>query len=228
MQALRRTSRGWTAAVDRLESTMKKYLRFAAFTAGTTLAGTWIAVAQEAPAPAGDASSQPHTLADDGLARFASAEPGETRRWTDVFALNHEAVPRPGLIAAGIAFGIQSAAAASAPVDEGPPPAQAPAPAVTHTVAAGEGLSGIAQSMLGASARWVEILRPESGRSGCAGRPACRPRAGHPDGTGGCPGRTPGQPDDRPVGLLSSAHFVLAGHALFRGRRRDAGCHPGV
>ncbi|MDQ2825669.1 MAG: transglycosylase family protein [Actinomycetota bacterium] len=140
---------------------MKKSLCFAAFTAGTMLAGTGLAFAQEAPPPADRAPVLPHTVvAGESLSTISLAELGTTDRWAEIFALNRAALASPEVIAVGQVLDVPAppvAAPPVVPVQEASPPSDQP-PVHTHTVAAGESLSKISQSELGTSDRWVEIF----------------------------------------------------------------------
>lgn len=140
---------------------MKKSLCFAAFTAGTMLAGNGVAFAQEAPPPADQAPVLPHTVvAGESLSTISLAELGTTDRWAEIFALNRATLASPEVIEIGQVLGIPAApvaAPAAVPVQEASPPSDQP-PVHPHTVAAGESLSTISQSELGTSDRWVEIF----------------------------------------------------------------------
>lgn len=142
---------------------MKKSLCFAAVTAGAMLAGTGVAAGQEAPPSAGRSPVSRHTVAaGESLSKISLAELGTTDRWGEIFALNRDTLVRPELIRAGQVLEIPAPALATAPVQEAPPPAAPPA-ARPHTVTAGESLSKISQSELGASERWVEIFAVNRG-----------------------------------------------------------------
>lgn len=140
---------------------MKKSLCFAAFTAGTMLAGTGIASAQEAPPPVDRYPVHPHSVvAGESLSKIALAELGTTDRWGEIFALNRDTLASPEVIEAGQVLDIPSAAPAApavAPTQESTAAAEQP-PAHPYTVAAGESLSKISQAELGTSERWVEIF----------------------------------------------------------------------
>lgn len=140
---------------------MKKSLCFAAFTAGAMLTGTGVALAQEAPPPSDQAPALPHTVvAGESLSTISLAELGTTERWTDIFALNRATLANPEVIEVGQVLSIPSAPVAAPPVvsvHDASPPSDPPS-ARPHTVAAGESLSGISQSELGTSDRWVEIF----------------------------------------------------------------------
>ena len=89
---------------------MKKSLCFAAFTAGTMLAGTGIASAQEAPSPSDRAPVHPHTVAaGESLSKISLAELGSTDRWLEIFALNRSTIASPDLLNVGQVLGIPSA-----------------------------------------------------------------------------------------------------------------------
>jgi LysM repeat protein len=140
---------------------MKKSLCFAALTAGTVLAGTGIASAQDAQPRADQAPVRSHTVATgESLSTISQAELGTPDRWADIFALNRDAVASPEVIAVGQVLAIPPApvaAPAVAPVQDAPPAADQP-PVHPHTVAAGESLSKISQAELGTPDRWVEIF----------------------------------------------------------------------
>lgn len=128
---------------------MKKSLCFAAVTAGTMLAGTGVASAQEGRPSTGPSPVSPHTVrAGETLSEISLAELGTTDRWGEIFALNRDTVARPELIEVGQVLDIP--APAVVPVQE--------AAAPPHTVTAGESLSMISQSELGTPERWVEIF----------------------------------------------------------------------
>jgi LysM repeat protein len=130
---------------------MKKCLCFAAVTAGTMLAGTGVAAGQEAPASTGRSPVSSHTVtAGESLSTISLVELGTTDRWEEIFALNSATVARPELIEVGQILDVPGNAVAV--------PAVAPPAAPAHTVTAGESLSQISQSELGASERWVEIF----------------------------------------------------------------------
>ena len=128
---------------------MKKSLCFAAVTAGTMLAGTGVAAAQEAAPPTGGSAVSRHTVVPgDSLSGIALAKLGATDRWGEIFALNGTTVARPELLEVGQVLDIPGVAVAI------PAPPAAPA----HTVTAGESLSTISRAELGAPGRWVEIF----------------------------------------------------------------------
>lgn len=128
---------------------MKKSLCFAAVTAGTMLAGTGVASAQEARPTTNRSPAGPHTVrAGETLSKISLAELGTTDRWGEIFALNRSTVARPELIEVGQVLDIPAPAVA--------PDQEAAAP--PHTVTAGESLSAISQAELGTSERWVEIF----------------------------------------------------------------------
>jgi len=139
---------------------MKKSLCFAAFTAGTMLAGTGVASAQEAPPPADRSPVHPHTVAaGETLSRISQAELGTSDRWVEIFALNRGTLASPEVIRAGQVLTVPSRpeiVPAVAPVPDASPSDQPPAH--PHTVTAGESLSKISQAELGTSDRWVEIF----------------------------------------------------------------------
>ena len=136
---------------------MKKCLCFAAVTAGTMLAGTGVASAQEAPPPAGRSPVRPHTVAaGESLSKISLAELGTTDRWGEIFALNRKTLATPDVIEVGQVLDVPSATAVAS-VQAVSPPSDQP-PAQPHTVAAGENLSGISLAELGTSERWVEIF----------------------------------------------------------------------
>src|SRR5688572_23544461 len=123
---------------------MKKSLCFAAVTAGTMLAGTGVAVGQEAPASTGRSPVSPHTVASgESLSKISLAELGTTDRWGEIFALNRATLVSPELLRVGQVIDIPVPAAA---VEEASPP-----PVQPHTVTAGESLSKISQTELGTS-----------------------------------------------------------------------------
>lgn len=140
---------------------MKKCLYFAAVTAGTMLGGTGVASAQEAPPPAGRSPVRQHTVAaGESLSKISLAELGSIDRWGEIFALNRDTLASPEVIQVGQVLDVPSetaAAPAAAPAQEASPPSDQP-PAQTHTVAAGESLSGISLAELGTSERWVELF----------------------------------------------------------------------
>ncbi len=140
---------------------MKKSLYFAAVTAGTLLGGAGVASAQEAPPAAGRSPVRPHTVAaGESLSKISLAELGRTDRWGEIFALNRDTLTTPDVIEVGQVLDVPSATAtapAVAPVQEASRPWDQP-PAQSHTVAAGEILSGISLAELGTSERWVEIF----------------------------------------------------------------------
>ena len=81
---------------------MKKSLCFAAFTAGTMLAGTGIASAQEAQPPADQSPVHPHTVAaGESLSMISLSELGTTERWAEIFALNRNTLASPEVIEVG-------------------------------------------------------------------------------------------------------------------------------
>ena len=128
---------------------MKKSLCFAAVTAGTMLAGTGVAAAQEAAPSSGRSAVNRHTVvAGDSLSRIALAKLGATDRWGEIFALNRTTVERPELLEVGQVLDIPGVAVTI------PDPPAAPA----HTVTAGESLSMISRAELGTPERWVEIF----------------------------------------------------------------------
>lgn len=135
---------------------MKKSICFAAVTAGTVLAGSGVASAQEAALSAGRSPVSLHTVtAGESLSTISLAELGATDRWGEIFALNRHTLASPELIRVGQVLDVP--APAVAPVQETPPPSDRPA-ALPHTVTAGESLSKISQSELGTPERWVEIF----------------------------------------------------------------------
>lgn len=90
---------------------MKKTLCFAALSAGAMLAGTGVAMAQDAP-PAGDQppAHAPHTVAaGESLSKISQAELGTSDRWIEIFALNRNAVANPNVIDVGQVLDIPSA-----------------------------------------------------------------------------------------------------------------------
>src|SRR5687767_14196893 len=103
---------------------MKKSVCFAAVTAGALLAGTGVAVGQEA--------SRHTVTAGESLSRISLAELGTTDRWEEIFALNRGTVSRPDLIEVGQVLDIPGA---PAPVQEAAPSSDPPAPP-PHTVTA--------------------------------------------------------------------------------------------
>jgi resuscitation-promoting factor RpfB len=120
---------------------MKKALCFAAFSAGTMLAGTGIASAQEAPPPSDQPVTQPSTEPSTQPVTEPSTQPS-TEPSTQPPPPSDQPVTEPST---------QPVTEPSTqPVTE---PSTRP-----HTVAAGESLSKISQAELGASARWVEIF----------------------------------------------------------------------
>jgi len=140
---------------------INKSLCFAAFTAGTMLSGTGVAFAQAAPPPAGRSPVRPHTVAaGESLSRISLAELGATDRWEEIVALNRHTIRSPELIEVGQVLDLPAPIVAVPPVaptqEASPPPDEPPAP--PHTVAVGESLSGISQSRLGTSQRWIEIF----------------------------------------------------------------------
>ncbi len=145
---------------------MKKSICFAAFSAGTMLAGTGVASAQEAPPPSDRSPVSSHTVtAGESLSKISLSVLGTTDRWGEIFALNRDAIAGPELIEFGQVLNIPSktvAVPAVAPTQAATPPSDQP-PAQPHTVAAGESLSVISQSKLGTSERWVEIFAVNRG-----------------------------------------------------------------
>jgi len=146
---------------------MKKSICFAAFSAGTMLAGTGVASAQEAPPPSDRSPVSSHTVtAGESLSKISLSALGTTDRWGEIFALNRDTIAGPELIEVGQVLNIPSKTVAAptstptptaTPNQEATPPSDQP-PAPPHTVAAGESLSVISQSKLGTSERWVEIF----------------------------------------------------------------------
>lgn len=137
---------------------MKKSLCFAAFTAGTMLAGHGVASAQEAPPTADTSPVHPHTVAaGESLSQIALTELGTPDRWVEIFALNRDTLAGPEMIEVGQVLDIPSPPVAVASVQEASPPSEQP-PARPHTVAAGESLSKISHVELGTPDRWVEIF----------------------------------------------------------------------
>ncbi len=90
---------------------MKKSLCFAAISAGALLAGTGIASAQEAPAPAppDQAPTHPHTVvAGESLSKISQAELGSSDRWPEIFAVNRDVLANPDLIEVGQVLDVPS------------------------------------------------------------------------------------------------------------------------
>ncbi len=89
---------------------MKKTLCFAAISAGTLLAGTGIASAQEAPAPPDQAPTHPHTVAaGESLSKISQVELGTSDRWVEIFAVNRDVLSNPNLIEVGQVLDVPSA-----------------------------------------------------------------------------------------------------------------------
>ena len=91
---------------------MKKTFCFAAFSAGTMLAGTGIASAQEAPAsaPPEQAATRPHTVAaGESLSKISQAELGTSERWLEIFAVNRDTLANPDVIEVGQVLAIPAA-----------------------------------------------------------------------------------------------------------------------
>ena len=88
---------------------MKKTLCFAAFSAGTVLAGVGVASAQEASPPPDEPASRPHTVvAGETLSKISQAELGTSARWVEIFAVNRDVVANADLIEVGQVLDIPS------------------------------------------------------------------------------------------------------------------------
>ncbi|HWC10391.1 MAG TPA: transglycosylase family protein [Acidimicrobiales bacterium] len=168
---------------------MKKTLCFAAFSAGTMLAGTGMAAAHEAPppapapeepapveaaapveapAPAEQPPSRAHTVAaGESLSRISQAELGTSDRWVEIFALNQGSLPNPDLIQVGQVLAIPTA---PVPVPADLLASLAPAPAPTPRLSATSTRQSATSTRQSAtSTRQSATTRTRAARSGGGG-----------------------------------------------------------